>query len=899
MSTRNLEFLLAPNSVALIGASPSPGSLGAIVLHRLSSSGFRGDLHLVNPKYRNIGDAECFASVAALPSPPDLGVVVAPAAAVPGIIAELGEAGARAAVVITAGLDSGQRQAMLDSASRYCLRILGPNCIGLQVPSIGLDASFAHLTARPGRLALLSQSGAIVAAMLDWAEARGIGFSMVASLGDMADVDVGDLLDHLAGDPGTSAILMYLEQITQARKFMSNARSTARSKPVIVVKAGRSVDAARAAASHTGALAGQDAVYDAAFQRAGILRVADLNELFDAAEALARHKPLQDDRLAILTNGGGAGVLAADALASVGLRVPALAPETIENLNGFLPPTWSKANPVDIIGDAGPERYSNALAALLADKRTDAVLVMNCPTGLSSSREAAEAVVACHAELPVLPGRRPKPLLAAWLGEATAREGAQVLQQAGIPVYQTPDEAVHGFSYLVRHRQAQQLLTRAPPSIPGDFTPDRATARAVLDGAIKAGRRLLTEPEAKTILRAYGIPTVETGTADTAEEAAALAASMLQGCREVVIKILSREISHKSDVGGVRLNLATPDEVRAAAESMLAQVAARMPDAHIDGIVVQPMIHRPGAHELILGISDDAVFGPVMLFGAGGTSVEVVADKALALPPIDTVLAEDMIGRTRIARLLEGYRNRPAADLKAIGLALVRLSQLAADMPEIRELDINPLLADENGVIALDARVVAEPCAEGVAAPGGNPRFAIRPYPSQWDSNAPLRDGAIRIRPIRPEDEALYPAFIEKLTSEDINFRFFAAFWRPGHEQIARFTQIDYARAMAFVALEAGTGDLLGVSRLSADSDYRTAEFAILVRSDRHGRGIGAALMVRLIDYARAEGIGELFGDVLAANANMLRMCRKLGFAITAQDDDAALMRVRLTLTPA
>lgn len=896
MSVRNLDSLLSPRSVALIGASPKPASMGETVLKRLKAAGFEGDIHLVNPNHSEIAGQPCFPSVKSLPSAPDLGVIVTPPQTVPAIIQELGEIGTRAAVVITAGIDdnNGLRQQMLDAAKPYCLRILGPNCVGLQVPGVGLDASFAHLTARKGKLALLSQSGAIIVSMLDWAEPRQIGFSIAASLGDMADVDLGDLLDYLAGDIGTQAILMYVEQVTDAQKFMSAARSAARSKPVIAVKVGRTSEAARAAASHTGAMAGQDSVYDTAFRRAGILRVDDLDDLFSAAEALARHKPLKSDRLAILTNGGGAGVLAADALAGTGGRFAELSKQTVSSLNKVLPPTWSHGNPVDIIGDAGQERYAVALAALLEDPGVDAVLVMNCPTALVTPAQIAETVVEVQ-QKSNSNGIPRKPLLACWLGEATARLGAEKLASAGIPVYRTPAQAIRGFSYLARHAKAQSLLMRTPPSLPEDFEPDRQAARSALDAALGSGRRLLNEPEAKAVLKAYGIPTVETLTAATSQEAADIAAAMLKSASAVVLKILSPDITHKSDVGGVRLNIATAAEAKSAAEAMIEQARAIVPDARIEGVVVQPMIHRPQAHELILGLADDAVFGPVVLFGAGGTSVEAVHDKAVALPPLDLTLARDLIEETRIARLLKGYRNRPPADLDATALALVRLSQLAADMPEIRELDINPLLADETGVVALDARIAVEQ-AETVA-PGGNPRFALRPYPSSWRRTVSIQDRELRIRPIRPDDEKLYAGFLAKLTPEDLRFRFFGTMLKPTHEQIARFTQIDYARAMAFVAIDQAAGDLVGVARLAANPDRTEAEFAVVVRSDRQNQGIGWTLMTTLIEYAREESIGALYGDVLRWNTGMLRLCKSLGFSQRTNPQDIELMRLRLEIS--
>lgn len=872
MSIRNFDALFAPSAVALIGASAREGSLGAVVLERLRKANFSGRLDLVNPKYDRIGDLPCARSVAALAAPPDLGVIVAPARAAPGIVRDLGEAGARAAIVISAGFDEALKRRLLEAAQPYLLRVLGPNCLGFQAPGSGLDASFCHLMPAPGGIALLSQSGAIVTSMVDWAAARGVGFSVTASLGDMADIDTGDMLDWLAADPKTKAILVYLEQVTDARKFMSAARAASRVKPVIAVKAGRSAAAARAAASHTGALAGADDVYEAALRRAGIVRVDDLEELFDAAAALARSRPLGGARLAVLTNGGGAGVLAADAAAAAGVELAPLSDAITRRLNNALPATWSGANPVDIVGDADAERYEAALAALFDEPEAEAILVLNCPTGLASSAEAATAVARSVGER-----KTGKPVFAAWLGEATAAEGARKLEAADIPVFRTPAQAVRAVSYLARHRAGQIELMRTPPAAAEGATQKREEARQIVDDAIRAGRSLLTEPEAKAILADYGVPTVECRIVASPEEAEAAAEDLLAANRgpdgeksdRIAIKILSRDISHKSDVGGVHLDIASPTSARVAAATMLARVASAAPGAIIDGLVVQPMIRRPGAHELIVGLSTDRVFGPVVLFGAGGVSVEVVADKAVSLPPLDEFLAGDMIDRTRIGRLLGGYRDRPAADRKAIISVLLRVAQLAADIPEIAELDINPLLADPTGVIALDARIVVKP-------DGSGPGFAIRPYPSEWE-DAAKADG-FRLRPIRPADAALYPGFLEKITKRDLLYRFFGAAAQADPAQIARFTQIDYARAMAFVAVDAASGDLLGVSRLAADPDYELAEFAILVRSDRQAEGIGRALLLRLIEYARAEGIGALNGEVMRGNDAMRRLCENFGF---------------------
>jgi acetyltransferase len=890
MTVRNLESLFAPKSVAFIGASPEPGSIGRIVASNLKSGGFSGDLFLVNPRHSEIEGTVCYPSVASLPSTPDLAIVATPPKTIPSVISELAARGTRAAVVITAGIDAALRQKMFDAARPTCLRIVGPNCIGLLLPRLGLNASFAHGMPLKGDLAFLSQSGALVTAVIDWAHARGIGFSKVVSMGDMADVDFGDLLDFLAGDPQSKAILLYVEQITSAPKFLSAARRAARAKPVIVLKSGRHASGAKAAHSHTGALSGADAVYDAAFRRAGLVRVSDLDALFSAAEILSFTPKLEGERLAILTNGGGAGVLAADRLADFNVEPADLTPETLAALNKALPPTWSKGNPVDIIGDAGPDRYESALKILLEDKALDAVLVINCPTALASSEAAAGAIIRAHAADTEKRGRE-KPVLTNWLGDGAAAESRRQFAKAGIPTFDTPAEAIEGFMHLVAYKRSQNELMRTPPTAPGNLHFDTERASAVISDAIARSRFMLTEQESKAVLSAYGIPVAETVIAHDPEAVASAARKIMETTPACVIKILSDDISHKSDVGGVRLGLRSPDEAREAARAMLADVARIRPDAHLEGFTVEPMIERPDAHELIVGMSEDRTFGPTLLFGAGGTAVEVIKDTAHALPPLDLMLAHDAIRQTRISRLLQGYRNRPRADLDAIAEVLVRVSYLIANHPEIRELDINPLLADERGCIALDARVRVADAVKEPRLP-----LSIRPYPAQWEQDLELpRIGKFHLRPVRPEDEKLYDRFFERVTPEDAHMRFFTMKPDRSHKFIARLTQIDYAREMAFVALSP-EGELLGVSRLAADPDYIGAEYAVLVRSDLKGKGLGWLLMQHLIAYAREEGLQQLFGEILANNTTMLTMCRDLGFNIEVIPDDSTLRRVTLNI---
>ncbi len=893
MTVRNLEFVFSPKSVVFIGASPEPGSIGRIVTQNLRTGGFNGKIFLVNPRHAEIDGLRCYPSVAALPAVPEFAVVATPPRTIPGIISELAAKGTRAAVVITAGVDAALRQQMLDASRDTCLRIVGPNCLGLLLPHLGLNASFSHKMPQMGDLAFLSQSGALVTAVIDWAAARGIGFSKIVSMGEMADVDFGDTLDYLAGDPQSKAILLYIEQIMHAPKFLSAARRAARAKPVIVLKSGRHAAGAKAAASHTGALSGADSVYNAAFRRAGLVRVRDLGQLFSAAEILSFAPRLSGERLVILTNGGGAGVLAADRLADFNVELPDLPAETIEALNDVLPPTWSKGNPVDIIGDAGPGRYDAALNILLRDNSSDAILVINCPTALASSEDAANAVIDAVEAEKTRTTRR-KPVLTNWLGEGAAQESRRRFAATEIPTFDAPSDAIEGFMQLVAYKRSQAELMRTPPMAPERMRVrlDIEGAREIIRKAITSGRSMLTEWEAKSVFRCYGIPVTDITIAPDPDAVAEEARRILTHSKACVIKILSNDISHKSDVGGVRLGLRSPEEAREAARAMLVDVARLRPEAKLDGFVVEEMIDRPGAHELIIGMSEDATFGPTIMFGSGGTAVEVVKDTAEALPPLDHLLAQDLIRETRISHLLQGYRNRPPADRDGIADVLVRVSSLVTNHPEIRELDINPLLADEKGCIAVDGRMRVVDEAKAPRRP-----LAIRPYPVNWETERHLKKfGKLRLRPILPQDETLYEEFFAKVTPEDSHMRFFTVKPDHSHRFVARLTQIDYAREMAFVALSEPEGELLGVSRLSADPDYTRAEYAVLVRSDLKGAGIGWVLMRHLIAYAGEEGLKQLFGDVLTTNTTMLEMCRALGFRVETVADDITLRRVTLDL---
>jgi acetyltransferase len=778
---------------------------------------------------------------------------------------------------------------MLDAARPHLFRIIGPNTLGLMMPPIKLNAGFAHMAARPGGIALVSQSGAIASSLIDWAAVNDVGFSHIVSLGDMADVDVGDWLDMLAGDAKTTAVLLYLETVSNPRKFMSAARAAARIKPVIAVKAGRHEQSAKAAATHTGALSGADRVIDAALSRAGILRVSGLADLFDAAEITARFRPLETARVGVVTNGGGAGVLAVDRLVDLNGSLAELAPATLERLDTVLPPTWSHANPVDIIGDAPPERYATAIEAVAADPGADVILAINCPTALASSLDAAAAVASLTKDGKV----DGKPVLACWLGEHTAREGRRVLQEAGVPSFATPADAASAISYLSGWSRAQHALLRVPPAHSEETTGDRHAVRSIFRQAAGEGRRMLTEPEAKAAIAAYGIPVPETIIARSPEEAEEAAGRLLAVSEKVVVKLLSKTISHKSDVGGVVLDIDTPDVARTAAETILRRVQ-KTPAVDVEGFAVQPMVVRKGAQELILGMSRDPIFGPVILFGAGGVAVEVMDDTAIALPPLDDVLAGDLITRTRIGRLLAGFRERRPADQAAIVSALNGLSQMIVDFPCIAAMDVNPLLADADGIVALDARIAIDPAR--VEESGPNADLAIRPYPSGWDAGFTGKGGRYRLRPIKPSDVDLYPEFLAKVSTNDIRLRFLAPRLTFDDDMLRRLTQLDYDRDMAFVAISEPSGELAGIGRLSSDPDRTAAEYGLIVRTDLQGQGLGKALLTLIIDYARAERIGRVEGLVLAENDRMLAMCRKFGFKVGFLPDDPGLCHVSLEL---
>lgn len=897
MTIRNLDPILAPRSIALIGASPKEGSVGRIVLRNVASNGFKGKVYPVNPKHDVIDGIKCYRDIKDLPEAPDIAVIMTPPKTVPRVVKQLAKLGNRTAVVLTAGLNdsNGLRQKMLDAAKPSLFRVIGPNTVGMMAPHVGLNASFTHMAPMPGRLALLSQSGAIVTALIDWAADRDVGFSHIVSLGDMADVDMADCIDLLATDRQTKAILLYLESIPNPRKFISAARAASRLKPVLAVKSGRHEAAAKAAATHTGALAGSDTVVDAILRRAGVVRVKDLDDLFLAAETIEHFSSIPDMRVGIVTNGGGAGVLAVDQMMDYGGDLAELGPETIEALNAVLPPTWSKSNPVDIIGDAPPQRYRDAVSIVAKDPGVDAILVMSCPTALASPIEAAQEISKMVAKGMI----NRKPVFGCWLGEHSAKSARHVLRKAGVASFDTPAQAAEAMSLLESWTQSQRLLTRVPAFGRDEPTGDKETVAGIFKKVAAEGRSILTEPEAKRVFSAYGVPTPPSLVAGDAEEARKIAEELLPGHSRLVVKLLSRDITHKTDVGGVALGLKSADAVTRTVHDMTDKVTKAQPEARIDGFMIQPMVSLPDSNELIIGMKHDATFGPVILFGAGGTAVEILKDTAIALPPIDDVLAGDLIDQTRIGRLLAGYRGHPPVD-RAMVIRIIRaVSSLVVDFPCVSGIDINPLLVSGEHALALDARIVID--TDRVDEPGPNPDLAMRPYPNDWTKRFTLDNGTkMVLRAIRPEDAALYPTFLDKTSTEDIRNRLLTSVSRLTDAELVRLTQLDYSRSMAFVAIidDEGEmhGELAGVSRLMADANHERAEFGLIVRGDLQGHRLGWALLEHLISYAKADGLAFIDGVTFKENTRMRQMCTEFGFTQKMSKEAPELIELELML---
>lgn len=894
MSTRNLKRLFEPRSVALFGADRDTRSISYTVAGNLFRAGFKGPIIPVHESLQAIRGALACRSVEDLPVVPDLAVIASAPETVPALIERLGQKGARAAVVLSPGFDRAGaaegrrlRQAMLDAAKPHCLRIMGPACLGVLAPRHGLNASYAHVGAEPGDLAFVAQSASIAGLLLDWAVPRAVGFSLVASLGDMADVDFGDMLDYLALDYRTRAVLLYVESISDARKFMAAARTISRIKPVIVFKAGAGSGETPTAMDDGGSV-NATTVYEAAFRRAGMLPVETVNELIAAARTLSRGTRANGDRLSIVCNGRGIGTMAADVLRHYGGRLANLSDPVRVRLDAALPAAWAGRNPVNVFADADGERYRAVLEALLGEPEADGLLVLHGPSAISDSAEIAVAT----AEAAEAAGRGRKPMFTVWLDEEGRQTARRVFAAHKIANHDSSAQAIASFMQLVNYRRNQDMLMETPPSVPELFYRDERPAGRIVAGALEEGRAWLTEPEVEAVLAAYGLPSVPNRVAATAEEAVRFADAIGY---PVAIKIISPDVIRKADVGGVILDLETDEAVFAAAERMRRRLHEQRPQARLDGFNVEPMVRRGHAHELRLGMVVDSRFGPVIVFGRGGPIVEVLREQVVALPPLNINLALRLIGESTVGNLLQGYGHHPAVNLQEVALAAVKISQLATDLGEIAEININPLLADAEGVLVLAARIRVAPLA-GTA----DHRLAIRPYPKQLEKQVRSRQNdALLLRPIRPEDEPALQEFVRRLTPEDIRLRFFSHLRELDHKMAAGLTQIDYERQMALLAVHHGASppEIWGVVRINADAEGAQAEYAIAVRSDLKGKGLGRLLMEEILDYAERRGIGEIWGEVLAENKAMLGLIRKLGFSVAPDFDEPGVMRVRRTVS--
>ncbi len=873
MSVENLDKIFQPKSVAVVGASERKGSVGEALMRNLLERGFPGKIHPINPNHKKIRTLPASPSIRDLAVPVDLAVIATPIATVPQIVKDCVAAGVGGAVIISAGgKEIGEQGKKLEAAiqkeARHSgLRIIGPNCVGIMSGRSQLNASFANQMPLTGKMAFISQSGAISTAILDLSIEENIGFSYFVSLGDMLDVDFGDMIDYLGGETDVSSIVMYVESLTNFRKFMSAARAVSRVKPIIALKAGRTRAGALAAASHTGAMAGEDSVYDAAFQRAGILRVKTFEELFDCAELLAKQPKPAGPGLAIITNAGGLGVMAADALADYGYEPVSLSTEILQKLDEVLPPFWSKRNPIDMLGEAKPELYRQVVEICLTAREINGLLIVSAPQALADTAEVAAALVDLIRQKPI-------PIITSWVGGVDMHKGREIFNQAGIPTFDSPERAVRAFMDIYRYSQNIEMLQQIPSRLSKRLEFDRQTAKALIQTGLSTDNGLLTEAESKALLAAYGIPVDPIEPANSKTEAIQKATQIGY---PVVMKINSRDISHKSDAGCVVLDLKNATEAADAFETIYQNAHAYNPQARIAGVTIQPMRARPD-FELILGAKKDRDFGPVVLFGMGGIFTEVLQDRAIAFPPLNRLLAKRLMEQTRVYRLLQGYRNTPPANLEALEEILIRLAQLVTDFTEIQELDINPLHATSQGICAVDARVLLKPAATSAPL-----HLVISPYPDQYEEHVQTSAGVdIFVRPIRPEDAPLLIELFESLSPQSVYRRFFTPMKRLPHSMLARFTQIDYDRHIALVALPAAEPleTMLGVARVIIGRNLKEAEFSVVVSDPWQGKGIGAALLQRCISIAKARGIETVMGTVLAENTQMLALGKKIGFKI-------------------
>ncbi|HMV52680.1 MAG TPA: bifunctional acetate--CoA ligase family protein/GNAT family N-acetyltransferase [Rhodocyclaceae bacterium] len=888
-----LTPLFEPRSIAIIGASETEKSVGNFIIRNMLDAGFKGKLFAVNPKHEQIYGIASYPSVEDIPQRLDLVIIATAAQTVPGIIDACGRAGVKYVVVISAGFaESGTRGAMLErsaleTARRHRIRMIGPNCLGIIRPGIGLNATYAHSSALPGSIGLISQSGALIASLLDWARPNNVGFSSVVSIGAAADIDIGEVLDFLVQDPKTENIFLYVEGIRHARRFMSALRAAARVKPVLLIKVGRHPGGAQAIKSHTGMLVGDDDVFDAALRRAGVVRLYNMGQMYAAASALFSHFRPRGNRLAVITNGGGPGVMAADRAADLRIPLARLSDATITRLNEVLPATWSHANPLDIVGDSDPVRYAAAVQACMSDEQVDGVLAILTPQAMTEPTEVAKKVIELAKD-------SDKPVVTCWMGEDLVRDSRCQFKEAGIPTFRTPEPAVELFSHLSSFYRNQKLLMQTPASLSHLDPPSVESARLVIESALSERRSTLNEMESKALLASFRIPIAQTVVARTATEAMVYAEEL---GLPVALKIDSPNIQHKTDSGGVRLNLNSLLAVRNAFQEIHEDVKKNRPDAVINGIAIEPMILKPNGRELTVGVVRDEVFGPVITLSEGGTRAEAGRHRAVALPPLNSYLAADMIRTSRVAPLLAEFRSMPAVKMEALELVLLRVSEMVCELPWIRSMEINPLIVDENGAVAVDARVVVEN-----VSPTADPydHMAIHPYPSQLTQVWKLADGMeITIRPIRPEDADLEVEFVKKLSPETKYFRFMSTVRELSPAMVARLTQIDYDREMAFIATvpqEDGSELELGVCRYSVNADQESCEFAVVVADDWQRRGLARKLMGVLIETARDRGLKYMNGIFLSNNDKMLKFVQGLGFVLSNDPEDNTIKNGVLAL---
>ncbi|MFZ2853913.1 MAG: bifunctional acetate--CoA ligase family protein/GNAT family N-acetyltransferase [Rhodocyclaceae bacterium] len=884
-----LTSLFEPKSVAVIGASDREQSVGNILFKNILESGYKGRLYPINPKHDTVQGVEAYKSIEEIGARVELAVVATRPQTLPGIIEQCGRSGVKNVIVITSGFsEAGHSGAalerkMMEIARSYNVRVLGPNCLGIIRPDLGLNATFARVNANVGNLALVSQSGAMCSSVLDWAKSNRVGFSSVISLGSTADVDFGEILDYLIYDNRTHYILLYVEGIRNARRFMSALRSAARIKPIILLKAGRHAAGSAAVQTHSGMIAGSDIVFDAAVRRAGVVRVKNVGQLFYASKALASKFRPQGKRLAIITNGGGPGAMAADRAGDLNIPLANLSLSTIQALNASMPPTWSHSNPIDIAGDATPERYRDAILAVAQDDEVDGMLVMLSPQAMTQPMEVAKAVIEVS-------DQTSKPILTCWMGEEQVAEARLLMENASIPAFRMPETAVELYYHISTYYRNQKLLLQTPEPNSQHTRPETEGAKMLIEAVLQERRKVLSEMESKAILRAFRVPVAQTMVARTPTESLLLAEQI---GFPVAMKVDSPDLIHKSDAGGVRLNITNAPAVRNAYHDILETVQKRHPTARINGVSIEPYLARPNGRELMIGVVRDPIFGPIITFGAGGTEVEIFSDRAVALPPLNRFLAQDLIKSTRASKLLGEFRNMPAVNMEALEEVLLNISEMVCELPWLQELDLNPLIVDENGAIAADARIVID------HAPASGDRYshmAIHPYPAHLMQQSELPDGrTVTIRPIRPEDAELEQDFVKRMSDESKYYRFMDTIRELTQAMLVRFTQIDYDREMALIATiqdEDGKEVQIGVSRYVTNPDGESVEFALAIADDWQKHGIGRKLMSALIDCARMKGHRSVVGDVLAMNTKMFRLMTSLGFTIHPHPEDPAVKRV-------